>query len=136
MNTDTAPLRKVHHGRNIKRLRDMLGMKQETIAIELDITQQSVSDLEQKEVIDDIMLDKIAKILKVPVAAIKNMNDEATISYINTFNDSSINHGQSPNYYCTFNPLDKVVELYERMLKSEQEKVVLLEKTFDKLTGK
>ncbi len=107
----------------------MLGVKQEAIAVELDITQQSVSDLEQKEVIDDAMLDKIAKILKVPVAAIKNMDDESTINYINTFYDNSANHGQGTNHhnYCTFNPVDKIVELYERMLKTEQEKNAMLE---------
>ena len=38
MNIDTAP-KKVHHGRNIKRLCEMLGIKQDSLAIELNITQ-------------------------------------------------------------------------------------------------
>jgi hypothetical protein len=55
------------------------------------------------------------------------MSDEAAISIIaNTFQDESI--GYATHYKCTFNPLDKVVELYKRMLKAEQEKVVILEK--------
>ena len=53
MNTtdaDSAP--KVHHVRNIKRIREMLGVKQEYIANELSMTQQTVSKLEQKEEIE------------------------------------------------------------------------------------
>lgn len=138
MKLDIAP-QKTHHGRNIKRLREMLGIKQEAIAIELDITQQSVSELEQKEFIDDSTLKKVAKTLNVPIDAIKNMNDEATFNYINTFNDTVTNNNGAPfsyNYNCNFNALDKIVELYnekealyERMLKEKDE---LLEKLLNK----
>ena len=120
METETLERPKIHHGRNIKRLRDILGVKQEQIAFELNLTQQAVSKLEQKDVIDDETLVKVAKVLKVPVEAIKNFDDEATISFVaNTFNDST---AVGYNYYCTFNPIDKIVELYERMLEMEREK--------------
>lgn len=80
----------IHHGQNVKRLREMLGIKQEVIATGLDITQQAMSKLEQKEQIDDEMLKKIAKILNVPVDSIKNFNDKAAFNVIaNTFNESS-----------------------------------------------
>ncbi|MDR2008999.1 MAG: helix-turn-helix domain-containing protein [Bacteroidales bacterium] len=122
MNTDTTPKPKIHHGRNVKRLRDILGIKQEYLAFELNLSQQTISNLEAKETIDDETLSKVAEVLKVPVNAIKNMDEEATINYINTFNDSAINHGHFSPYYCTFNPIDKVVELYERLLEVEREK--------------
>jgi len=62
-------------------------------------------------------LDRISKVLNVPVDAIKNFDEAATVNYIaNTFNGNSGN-------YMNFNPLDKVVELYERLLASEREKV-------------
>lgn len=135
MDTEAKPNKKVHHGHNIKRLREMLGIKQDIIAIELDITQQSVSGLEQKEVIDDLTLNKIAHIMKVPVEAIKNMNDDTTYNYINTFNEAVTNHNGFYNFNCSFNPIDKIVELYsqkielyERMLKVEQEKNAIFEK--------
>ncbi len=128
MNIETMPFKKAHHGRNIKRLREMLGVKQEAIAIALDMTQQNMSLLEQKEEIEDKILEKIAKVLNVPADAIKNMSDDVTVSYINTFNDSAINQGHFSPYYCTFNPIDKVVELFERMLKAEQERNTILEK--------
>jgi DNA-binding XRE family transcriptional regulator len=37
--------KKIHHGRNVKRFRDMLGMKQEALAIELgdDWNQKKIS---------------------------------------------------------------------------------------------
>lgn len=126
MNADTVIMPKVHQGRNIRRFRDILGVKQETLAIELNMTQQAVSKLEQKDEIDEETLNKVAAILKIPVEAIKNMTDEVAFNIIgNTFqNDSSAYVYQ---YKCSFNPIDKVVELYERMLEGQQEKVSLLQ---------
>ena len=117
---------KIHQGRNVKRFREMLGIKQEALASELgdDWNQKKISLLEQKETIDDNLLEQVAKMLKVPVEAIKNFDEEAAINYINTFNDSS--KGDF-NYHCTFNPLDKVIELYERMLKDKSEMIEKLE---------
>ena len=126
MNVDTKH-RRIHHGNNIKRLRDILGVKQEIIASELGWTQQFVSKLEQKEQIDDETLQKVADVLHIPTDAIKNFNDEATVTFItNTFNNHDI---VTSNFTCmsTINPIEKIVELYERLLKTEQEKVFLLE---------
>ncbi len=147
METGTKPLRHVHHGRNIKRLREMLGVRQEILAAELDMSQQNLSLLEQKAEIEDKLLERVADFLHVSVEVIKNMNDEATINYINSFYDNSNNNqshqGQLENYYYTINPIDKIEELYEekmklyeRMLKTEQEKIALLEKTLEVLKGK
>ncbi|WP_306353515.1 helix-turn-helix domain-containing protein [Flavobacterium sp. '19STA2R22 D10 B1'] len=134
MTADTIPFKKNHHGRNVRRLREMLGVKQEAIAVELEMTQQNFSVLEQKEEIEEKVLDKIAKALKIPVEAIKNMTEEATISYINTFNAEVTstgaggtigNHNHST---FSFNPVDKIVELYERLDNEKAEKIALLEK--------
>ena len=108
----------------------MFGIKQEILAEQLGLSQQTVSRFESQEELDDATLDKIAKVLKIPAEAIKNMSDEAVISIIaNTFQDEAI--GYATHYKCTFNPIDKVVELYERMLKTEQEKVIMLEKLIE-----
>jgi len=127
--TEASPSPKVHHGRNIKRLREMLGVKQEYIANELNMTQQTISKLEQKEEIEDEILEKVAKSLNVPMDAIKNLNDEAATNYINTFYDNH-GHGFFSNNF-NFNPVDKVVELYERLLTAEKEKVSMLEKLLE-----
>ncbi|ANI89306.1 transcriptional regulator [Arachidicoccus ginsenosidimutans] len=113
----------IHQGRNIKRFREMLGIKQEGLAYGLgeDWNQKKVSTLEQKEVIEPDVLQQVAAILKVPVEAIKNFDEETAINIVSsTFNDNA-----SINYYPTFNPIDKVVELYERMFK---EKDAIIEK--------
>jgi len=114
----------ISHGKNIRRLREILGVKQETIALGLNISQQAMSKLEQRDQIEDDVLEKISKILHITVDAIKNFNEEATVTFVaNTFNESSY-IGYNP----TINPIDKVIELYERLLKVEQEKYVQLEK--------
>ncbi|TWP28925.1 XRE family transcriptional regulator [Apibacter muscae] len=125
MNTDTAS-KKIHQGRNIKRLREMLGIKQESLAFDLGVTQSTVSDYEQKEQLEDKILEKVSQALKVPVEAIKNMNEETTNNYINTFYENKGDGFFSNN--CTFNPLDKVVELYERMIKDRDELIEKLSK--------
>ena len=132
METAQKPNR-THIGRKISRIRELRGMKQEALAIELGISQQAISKLEQSEEIEDSTLEKIAKVLGVSAEAIKSYTDDMVINYINNFNDSSINHGALNNYNCTFNPLDELVkalnankELYERLLASEKEKVEIL----------
>lgn len=126
----------IHQGRNVKRFREMLGIKQEGLALELgdDWNQRKVSLLEQKEVIEPELLEQVAKFLKVPVDAIKNFDEEKAVNIIaNTFNDESAAFVQ--NYKCTFNPLDKwaaeIVEnrkLYERLIEAEKEIIALLKK--------
>jgi len=128
---ETGTNEKIHQGKNVKRFREMLGIKQEAFATELgeDWNQKKVSLLEQKETIEDDLLQQVAKVLKVPVEAIKNFDEEAAIHNIqNNYDSSVINAGPSINYKCTFNPIDKIVELYEALVKSEKEKVELLER--------
>ncbi len=121
----------IHEGRNVKRIREILGVKQDALAMELGLSQQAVSALEQKEKIDEKILEDVAKVLKVPVDAIKNFSDEAALNIINnTFNDHAVLNGIL--YNPTFNPIDKVVELYERMIKEKDEKIALLEKLLNK----
>ncbi len=125
--------KKIHEGRNVKRFREMLGIKQETLAYELgdDWNQKKISILETKETIDVPLLQQISTALKIPVEAIQNFDEEAAIAYINTFNDSSSNHGTiGNNYNCTltFNPLEKMIEVYERMLQQQKEMIEKLEK--------
>jgi len=120
---------KIHQGRNVKRIREILGIKQDALAYDLNLSQQAISQLEQKESIDPALLEEISKALKVPVEAIKNFDEQAAINIIsNTFtsHDHSTLNAVNPN--CSFNPIDKIVELYEALVKNEKEKVELLQK--------
>ncbi|MEB0264120.1 MULTISPECIES: helix-turn-helix transcriptional regulator [unclassified Mucilaginibacter] len=129
----------LHIGRKISRIRELRGMKQEALAAELGISQQAISKIEQSAEVEDSALDKIAKVLGVSAEAIKNYSDEAVIYNIQNNYEGS-NHGASNfgpanymNYQCTFNPIEKLMEvveenkkLYERLLASEREKIELL----------
>jgi transcriptional regulator with XRE-family HTH domain len=125
MNNET----KIHYGHNIKRLRDIMGIKQDTIAFALGMSQQNFSNLEQKSDIDNETLEKIAKIIKIPVEAIKNFNEEGVINIISsTLHDSS----GSIIYNPTFNPIDKIAELYEKLLVEKEKQIEILERFLQK----
>lgn len=127
-------MQNIHHGKNVKKVREIIGMKQETLATKLDMTQQAISQLEQKEIIDHAFLKDIAKAMNVSTDIIERMTEDAANNFINTFNDTS-----AFNYQCTFNPLEKYVEaveenkrLYEELLKTEKEKFTLLQEKLAK----
>ncbi len=133
--THTVSNRNIHQGRNLKRFRELLGLKQDAMAIQLgeDWNQQKVSLLEQKERIDSDILEQVAAILKIPAEAIQNFDEEQAVNIIsNTFDkvENSFNFG-------TFNlhPIDKLMQLheekialYERMLKEKDEMMGRLER--------
>ncbi len=132
----TNPDHKIHEGRNVKRFREMLGIKQDALAADLgdDWNQKKVSLLEQKETIDPAILEQVAKALKVPASAIKSFDEDSVINIVtNTVNNSDSATGNHLNYYPTFNPLDKVMELFERLLASEREKVELMKEILNKM---
>jgi hypothetical protein len=116
----------------------MLGIKQEALAIELgdDWNQKKTSLLEQKETIDDALLQQLATALKIPAEAIENFDEEQAINVISsTFNDNSAVVNNNP----TFHPIEKLVQLheekialYERMLKEKDEMMARLEKLIEK----
>lgn len=125
----------VHQGHNIKRFREMLGIKQEAFANAMGETwtQKKVSVLEQKDIVEDDILVQVSKILGIPPEAIRHFSEEVALNIIsNTFtnnDNSSTLQGNVINYNPTFNPFDKLIELfeenkklYERLLRAEQEK--------------
>jgi len=128
----TAKPSNTHIGRKISRIRELRGIKQEHLATELGVSQQSVSRIEQAETIEDDVLEKIANILGVPVDAIKNFSDEAVINIISsTLHNTSGLVNYNPTF--NFNPIEKIVALYdekvallERLLQAEKEKNELL----------
>jgi len=134
MYTATKPK---HIGRNISRIRELRGMKQEALAAAIGVSQQSISNIEASETVDEEKLFAIAKILGVTPHAITNFSEESVINYFNNFYDNSSSQGNSFNQgmFATFNPLDKLVEayeenkkLYERLVQAEKDKVEYLEK--------
>jgi transcriptional regulator with XRE-family HTH domain len=131
---------KIHQGRNVKRFREMLGIKQEALALDLgeDWNQKKISLLEQKETIENPLLEKISEVLKIPVEAFQNFDEEQAVNLIScTFSDNAMfnNRIEVQN----INPIDKIIQLheekialYERMLKEKDEMMSRLERLLDK----
>jgi len=129
---------KIHQGRNVKRFREMLGIKQESLAFDLgnEWNQKKISMLEQKDVIEEELLDQISQALKIPVEAFQNFDEEQAVNVIaNTFNiEKEAYIGYSKPVF-NINPLNEFkklheekIALYERMLKEKDEMMVRLEK--------
>ncbi|MCD9618034.1 helix-turn-helix domain-containing protein [Chryseobacterium gleum] len=133
---------KIHQGRNVKRFREMLGIKQEALALDLgdDWNQKKISLLEQRETIENQLLEKISEVLKIPVEAFQNFDEEQAVNIIsNTFNiDKDAYIGNSRPTF-NINPIEEIkklheekIALYERMLKEKDEMMSRLEKLLDK----
>jgi len=126
METATKPN---HIGRKISRIRELRGMKQEALADALGISQQAVSKIEQSPEVDDDKLQDIAKALGVTKEGIENFSEENVLNIIsNTFTSNDSSTINAINVQPNFNPLDKVIELYERLLQAEKDKIEYLEK--------
>lgn len=136
----------IHEGRNVKRFREMLGIKQEALAHELgeDWNQKKVSLMEQKAVLEPEVLYKVAQALKIPDIAIKNFDEEKAITIIaNTVNNNDHATGNALfNYHPVIHPLEKMIQLheekiqlYERMLREKDEMMIRLEKLITQSTG-
>ena len=128
---------KVHEGRNVKRFREMMGMKQDALAWQLgeEWTQKKISLLEGKETIDERLLQQVSDVLKIPVEALQNFDEEQAVNVIaNTFDHGAfLNTGNTPTF--NINPIEELkklheekIALYERMLKEKEEMMAELRK--------
>ena len=124
--------KRIHHGRNIKRFREMLGLKQDALALALggDWTQKRVSLMEGRETIDHEALIEVAKALRIPEEAIKNLDDDGAVQIISsTFNDHSV----ALNYKCTINPMEMWMESLEEIKRLNEENRKLYERLLELL---
>ena len=122
-------------------MRELLNFTQEDVAEKLGVSQQTVSNIESNETVEHDQLEKMARALGVSAQAIKDLDENAAVYNIVT-NNSNNNAVSGFNNNCTFNPLDKLMEvieknekLYEKLLKSEQEKVAMLERFLEERKG-
>ncbi|MGN7787826.1 helix-turn-helix domain-containing protein [Niabella sp. 22666] len=130
------PNNHIHEGRNIKRFREMLGIKQDALAADLgdDWNQQKISLLEQKETVDPAILQIVSTALKIPVEAIQNFDEEAAVNLIScNFSDNAMFNNRIEVF--NNNPIEELkklheekMALYERMLKEKDEMMARLEK--------
>ncbi len=125
---------KIHQGRNVKRFREILGIEQEALASDLgEDWDQKISLLEQKETIENSLLQKISEVMKIPVEAFQNFDDRQAINVIsNTFNGGAYIGNLGGTY--NINPIAEIIKLheekislYERMLREKDEMMARLD---------
>lgn len=129
---------RVHHGHNIRRTRIEKNIKQEAMADLVHLSQPAISKYENLKVIDEEMLLRFARALNVPVEYLKTLEEEApsvVFENITNNNNATGSSGVVMNDLNNFNPLEKLTELYERMLKERDEKIIALEKRVQELEG-
>ncbi|RQO69390.1 transcriptional regulator [Pedobacter sp. KBW06] len=121
MGTTIDAAAKIHQGKNVKRFREMLGIRQEALADLLgsEWSQKRISLIESREMVDPGLLNSIAEVLKIPVQVLENFNEQAAINYFNTFNQGSqhVNYNQIQGDVNNTNTqnFDPVIALVEAM---------------------
>lgn len=123
----------VHQGLNAKRLREASHVSQEYIGKILNISQQAVSILEEKYILEKHIVEVYSKELGCQMHHITDMKTEVPA-------DNTVHLKIEHNDNITFNPLDKLIEfskdkddlykqnaiLQERIIENEKEKFVVL----------
>lgn len=115
----------VHLGRNVQRVREIVGVKQTALAEACGWSQQQMSKLENSEFIDDSALDIIASNLGVSSEFIRNFREELAIYNIqsyNTFNDHAINSSQHNKPEIEYNSNDQLIKLLEKFIEEDRKK--------------
>jgi hypothetical protein len=103
---------------NIRRILDLKSIKQEPFAEKRGVRQATISKLLSTPKIDDEGFKEVAGKLNTTVDAIKQFNAEAVMFHIETTNDNSRNLN-----VCEIYPIDKVSELYKKMLKEKTKRL-------------
>jgi transcriptional regulator with XRE-family HTH domain len=133
---DTATkVKKLPIGKRVERARIVIGLTQKELATRLGgISKQAVSQLEQAEKLDNKRLEEVANALGVSTGFIEECNNETLLFHIQNLRENEVAY--SFNFHCTINPLDKVVELYERLLQNEHDQNEYLTKKLQKLEAR
>lgn len=104
-----------------------------------DWSQKKISFLEQRETVEEEILRQVSDILRIPVEAIRNFDEEKAVNIIsNTFGDHAFDNAFNQGTI-NFHPVDKLIQLhekkialYERMLKEKDEMMERLERLIGK----
>lgn len=123
-----------HLGRNMQRIREIIGMKQATLAQQTSMSQQNISKLEQSVTIPDDTLEVVAKGLGVTPEFIKHFNEERAINNIqNQYNNSTHNQHYKPSIH-NFKPsfhneslTGNWSSIFEQMLADKNEQIRFLQ---------
>jgi len=115
----------MHIGHNIKRIREIQGIKQEAFGqlCRSKYSQQRISDFENMVALDEPLLDELAAALGVTPEFVKSFKDENVIYNIqhsHTFNDNSTNSSQHTHPTFNNDGSDKLVALLEKFIEEDR----------------
>lgn len=119
-------------GKNIQAIRVLKGIKQESLAEDLGISQTELSQIENSAEVSEVILLQCALIFGVSIDIIKNFDETSVFYSINNHveNNTFTEFAQAINQ--NFSPVDKITDLYERLLKCEKEKTAILKEQLSK----
>ncbi|WP_333886231.1 helix-turn-helix transcriptional regulator [Sphingobacterium siyangense] len=117
----------MHIGHNIKRIREIQGIKQEAFGqlCRNKYSQQRISDFENMVALDEPLLEELATALGVTAEFVQSFKDENVIYNIqhsHTFNDHSTNSSQHSQPTFNNDGSDKLVTLLEKFIEEDRAK--------------
>jgi len=121
---------KINEGYNLKRIREIIGLKQETLGSRCPskFSQQRISEFENMVQIDEPILEELALALGVTPEFIRNFKEEKVIYNIqsnrNTFKDHSKDQSSQQHYQPTItnDAADKIASLLEKFIQEDRAK--------------
>jgi transcriptional regulator with XRE-family HTH domain len=110
----------MHIGKNIAKIRELLGIKQDSLAFTLKISQQTISKIEQTENLRENTVERIANALGVSTSMIYKYSDQLLIDFLK----EAISETDLLKEKTSVNlpVLEKIIELYERLILLELER--------------
>ncbi len=110
----------MHIGRNIRKVRELLEVKQESLAELLKVSQQTISKIEQTEYLTDKAIERIANALNIPATVIVHFSEQAIVEYLKDFPKSNFATGNEVEYLKLF---ESIIDLYGQLLKLKYKKI-------------
>lgn len=107
-------------GKKLLELRKQKGLSQEDLALDLNLSQSSISNYESGHTNPDIVvLEKISQYFSVPIQEL--LTDENLVFY-----NHQNSGGQNGCFYVVNNLPEKLIEQYEETIKSLKEQIAVL----------
>ncbi len=116
----------VHLGNNVRRIREIVGVKQFELAEKCNWSQQLMSKLENNEFIDHEHLETIAKKLGVTPEFIENFREEKAVNNVINYDNSTFQDNvipiamNSPVFHLS--SAENLSELIEKFIRDELQK--------------
>jgi len=115
---------KIHEGKNLKKIREIMGMKQEALGqkCESKFDQRRISEFENSWTIPEPVLTELADALGVTVEFIRAFNEEKAIYNIqnnNSFTVSENSFGLSNQPNVTYNNVGKIETFLEKLVQDD-----------------